>query len=152
MFTAAFLGNRAPSFTISIHPPFKMLNGTEPDMRLLRVIGARAFAHMETFTKKLDLNAVEGRLVGYISNSKSCRVYDLATRCIMESKKVVFIETPSRLLPPSLEKTPPQLLRQGVDGHNYILTTNFCGTFPTSLRCGTPCLELPSITSLRAGF
>ena len=62
-----------------------MLHGTEPDLRILRVIGARAFVHIETYSKTLEIKAVEGRLVGYINNSKSYRVYNPATRRIMES-------------------------------------------------------------------
>ena len=75
MFTAAFLGNSAPHPAIGMQSPYKLLHGTEPDLRLLRVIGARAFAHTETYSKKLELKAVEGRLVGYSNNSKSYRVY-----------------------------------------------------------------------------
>ena len=74
MFTAAFLGNRAPHSAIGMQSPFKMLNGADPDLRLLRVIGARAFVHIETHTKTLELKAVEGRLVGYSNDSKSYRV------------------------------------------------------------------------------
>ncbi|CAN0542042.1 unnamed protein product, partial [Laminaria digitata] len=51
MFTAAFLGNRAPHSAIGMQSPYKMLHGTEPDLRLLRVIGSRAFVHIETYSK-----------------------------------------------------------------------------------------------------
>ena len=84
--------------------------------------------HVERRTKKLALKAVEGRLVGYSSDSKSYRVYNPVTRCIIESRNVIFIETPSRLLPPPSEG--PQFLMQelppGDDpdrdskGHSYI--------------------------------
>ena len=84
-------------------------------------------------TKKLALKAVEGRLVGYSSDSKSYRVYNPVTRCIIESRNVIFIETPSRLLPPPSKG--PQLLKQelppGDDpdrdskGHNYITDDHF---------------------------
>ena len=73
MFTAAFLGNRAPHSAIGMQYPYKMLHGTEPNLRLLRVIGARAFAHIETYSKNLELKAVE-ELVGSGNNSKSDRV------------------------------------------------------------------------------
>ena len=66
----AFLGNRAPHSAIGMQSPYKMLHGTEPDLKLLRVIGARAFVHIETCSKHLEFKAVEGRQVGY-SNSKS---------------------------------------------------------------------------------
>ena len=71
MFTAAFLGNRAPHSAIGMQSPYKVLHGTEPDLRFLRVIGAQAFVHIETYSKNLELKAVEGQLVGYRNNSKS---------------------------------------------------------------------------------
>ena len=79
MFTAAYVGNRAPHFTLNMQSPHKKLKGTEPDVRILRVIGARAFVHTKRRIKKLALKAVEGRFVGYNSNRKSYRVYNPAT-------------------------------------------------------------------------
>ena len=49
MFTAAFLGNRAPHSAIGVQSPYKMLHGTEPDLRFVRVVGARTFLHIETY-------------------------------------------------------------------------------------------------------
>ena len=110
-----------------------MLKGLEPDLWIFRVIGARAFVHVERRTKKLALKADEGRLVGCSSNSKSYRVYNPVTRYIMESRNVIFIDTLSRLLPPPSKG--PQLLMQelppGDDpdrdnkGHNYITDDDF---------------------------
>ena len=107
--------------------PYKMLNGTEPDLKLLRVIRARAFMHIETYPKNLDLKAVEGRCVGYSNNGKSYRVYKPATRQIMGSRNVMFIETLSRLFPPPLEETSRQVNPQsnGMDDHNYITEDDF---------------------------
>ena len=127
MFTAAFLINTAPHSAIGMQSPYKMLHGTEPDLRLLQVNGARAFVHIETYSKNLELKAVEGRLVGYSNNSKSYRVYNPATRRIMESRNVVFIETPSRLFSPPLEETsrqtnPPS---NGMNDHNYSTDNDF---------------------------
>lgn len=108
IFTAAFLGNRAPHSVIDILSPYKMLHGTEPDVHLLCVIGVSAFVHIEThiemhietYSKSPELKAVEGRLAGHSNISKSYRTYNPATRCIMESRNVVVIETSSRLPPP----------------------------------------------------
>ena len=60
--------------------------------------------------------------MGKIKNSNSCRVYNPATRRIMETRNVSFIETPSRLFPPSLEENSRQIIPQsnGMDDHNYI--------------------------------
>ena len=90
MFTAAFLVNRAPHSAIDIQSPYKIIHRTEPDLRLLRVIGARAFVHIEAYSKTFELKAVEGRLVGYSNNSKGYRVYNPATWRIMESRNVIF--------------------------------------------------------------
>ena len=127
MFTAAFLGNRAPHSAIGMQSPYKMLHGTEPDLRLLRVIGARAFVYIETYSKKLELKAVEERLVWYNNDSKSYRVYNPATRRILESRNAIFIETPSRLFPPPLEETLQQVNppRNGMDNHNCITDDDF---------------------------
>ena len=48
MFTAASLGNRASHSAIGMQSPCKMPRGTEPDLILFRVIGARAFENIET--------------------------------------------------------------------------------------------------------
>ena len=57
--------------------------------------------HQETYTKKLEHRAWEGRLVGYSMDSKSYRIYNAETRRVRESRNVVFIDTPSIVPPPS---------------------------------------------------
>lgn len=59
MFTAAFVGNGAPHSAIGMRFPSRRLHGTELDLRPLQVIGARAFVHIETHPKTLELKAVE---------------------------------------------------------------------------------------------
>ena len=78
-FTAAYAENRALHSALNIQSPYKTRKGTELDLRIFRVIGARTFVHIERRTKKLALKVFEGRLVGYSSNSKSYRVYNLVT-------------------------------------------------------------------------
>ena len=119
-FTAAFLGNKASHSAIGMQSPYKMLHGTEPDLRLFRVIGARTFVHIETYSKNFELKAVEGRLVGCSNNGKSYRVYNPATRRIMKSRNVIFFEIPSRLFPPPLEENSQQVNTpsNGMDAHN----------------------------------
>lgn len=63
MITAAFLGNRTPhSAAIVIQSLCKVLHGIKFDLRLVPVTSAGAIVHIETHTKKLELQAVEGRL------------------------------------------------------------------------------------------
>ena len=60
--------------------------------------------------------------MGYSNNSKSYWVYNPATRRIKESRRVTFIETPSRLFLPSLQETSQQIIqpRNGMDNNNYV--------------------------------
>ena len=100
--TASYLSNRAPHAALGNKTPFQALYGKPAHLGHLRVIGARAFVHIETFTKKLDARAWEGRLVGYSTDSTSFRVYHPEIRKVHESRNVVFIETPSVAPDPDL--------------------------------------------------
>lgn len=59
--------------------------------------------------------------MGYSTNTKSYRVYNPVTQRIMESRSVMFIETPSQLLLPSWDVAHTQGLPScdGIDVHNY---------------------------------
>ena len=100
--TASYLSNRAPHAALGNKTPFRDLYSKPAHLGHLRAIGARAFVHIETFTKKLDARAWEGRLVGYSTDSTSFRVYHPETRKVRESRNVVFIETPSVAPDPDL--------------------------------------------------
>ena len=58
---AAYLKNRTPHKALKMETPFKMLHGEEADLSHLRVIGARAFVHINDF-RKLDAAAREGKV------------------------------------------------------------------------------------------
>ena len=64
MQTAVFLSNRSPHAALNNGTPYKALYGKDAYLGHLRVIGSRAFVHHETYTKKLEHRAWEGRLVG----------------------------------------------------------------------------------------
>ena len=70
MQTAVYLGNRAPRASLADETPYKALYGKDANLGHLRVIGARAFVHVETHTKKQEHRAWEGRLVGYSMDSR----------------------------------------------------------------------------------
>ena len=97
MLTAAYLLNRSPHPALGMETHYKKLNGKEADLSLLKIIGARAFVHID---KKLGNKAWEGRLCGHRQESKACRVYNPETRKVVESRNVVFIETPPHAVPP----------------------------------------------------
>ena len=48
MLTAAYLSNRSPHSALGMETPYKKLYGKEADLSLLKIIGARAFVHIET--------------------------------------------------------------------------------------------------------
>ena len=82
--------------------PYKALYCKDAHLGHLRAIGAWAFVHVETHTKKLENCAWEGHLVGYSVDSKSFRVYNSSTSSVRESRNVISIETPSVLPEPDL--------------------------------------------------
>ena len=88
---ASYLSNRAPHAALGNKTPFQALYGKPAHSGHLRAIGARAFVHIETFTKKLDARAWEGHLAGYSTDSTSFRVYHPETRKkVRERQNVVF--------------------------------------------------------------
>ena len=82
--------------------PYSKMHNLEPDLTGLRAIGARAFVHRETYTKKLEDRAFEGKLCGYSHNSKAYRIYNPAKGTVVESRNVTFLETPAYTLPPDV--------------------------------------------------
>ena len=77
--------------------------------------------------------------MGYSNNSKSYRVYNPANLRIMESSNDIFMETPSRLFPLSLEDTSQQIFppSNDMDDHNYVTDDDFL----SDLRDYTSVLE-----------
>ena len=53
MLTAAYLFNRMPHSGLDMETPFKWLYGKEVNLSHLKIIGARAFAHIKD-AKKLE--------------------------------------------------------------------------------------------------
>ena len=102
MFTATYLANRTPHSTLEGATPYSKMHNLEPDLTGLRAIGARAFVHRETYTKKLEDRAFEGKLCGYSHNSKAYRIYNPAKGTVVESRNVTFLEMPAYTLPPDV--------------------------------------------------
>lgn len=69
-----------------------MLCGTERDLWLPQGTDARVLVLIKTYIKN--------------ENSNCCRVFYSITRRIIGSRSVIFIKTPSFLLPASLTDTP----------------------------------------------
>ena len=69
MQTAVYVSSRVPHAGLANETPYKALYGKDSHLGHLRAIGAQAFVHVETHTKKLHRRAWEGRLVGYSVDS-----------------------------------------------------------------------------------
>ena len=100
---ASYLCNRAPHSALNHETPYKPLHGKDSDLRHLRVIGSRAFVHVETHQKKLDTRAWEGHIVGFGQDSLAYRVYHAGSQTVRESRNVIIIETPSVVHAPDFE-------------------------------------------------
>ena len=96
------LSQQVPHSTLEGATPYSKMHNLEPDLTGLRAIGARAFVHRETYTKKLEDRAFEGKLCGYSHNSKAYRIYNPAKGTVVESRNVTFLEMPAYTLPPDV--------------------------------------------------
>lgn len=157
IFTVTLLGDGAPYSAINMESLYKVLHKTEPDLKLLELIGTRTFIHSETHAKNLECNAVERCLMGYYNNGESCCVYSPAARRILESRNVIFITTPSCLYPPLPGEARMQACGYGhvSDNKNYKYVTDatsFCVSLATTLRWRNSSQTLLSIPSPQAGI
>ena len=92
IFTAAYLSNRSPHSALGGATPYFRMYDKEADLSGLRAIGARAFVHRETYTRKLDDRSFEGKLCGFGQDRRAYSIYNPAkgTSC-----NVTFLETPA---------------------------------------------------------
>ena len=95
IFTAAYLSNRSPRSALGEATPYFRMHNKEADLSALRVIGARAFVHRETCTKKPHDRALEGKLCGFSRDSRAYRIYSPAKGTVVESRNVTFLDTPA---------------------------------------------------------
>ena len=91
-FTTVYLSNRLPHAALGESYPFSKMH-KEVDMTSLRVIGARAFVHTETY------KAFEGKLCGFSPNSRAYRIYNAEKGTVVESQNVTFLQCPSYTQP-----------------------------------------------------
>ena len=97
--TAAYSSNRSSHSALGGAAPYSRMNNNEADLSRLRAIGARAFVHRETYTRKLDDRAFEVKLCRFSQDSRAYRIYNPAKGTVVESRNVTFLETPAYSLP-----------------------------------------------------
>ena len=108
---ASYSCNRIPHSALNMETPYKKLYGKDADLSHLKIIGARAFVRIKT-SNKLDHTSWEGTVCGFSeTESNSYRIWNRKARRVVESRNVVFIETPPNLLLAAIGLSPQQDLR-----------------------------------------
>lgn len=70
------------------------MHGKQAVLSDLRVIGARAFVHIEAYTTKLGDKARGGKLCGFNLNSRAYRLYNQAKTIVVEGRNAPVLLTP----------------------------------------------------------
>lgn len=92
LLTACHVHNRVPSRKLKISP-YEIWKNRTPNLSYLRVWGCLAFFRVpDPKRMKLGPRALKGVFVGYAENSKACKILDLGSNVIVESREVDFIE------------------------------------------------------------
>jgi hypothetical protein len=91
---ATFLVNRHPSSSIQNQIPHQILHDTPLDYASFRVFGCLCYPNLiATSPHKLAPRSAPCVFLGYPSSHKGYRCLDMATRCIIISRHVIFNES-----------------------------------------------------------
>ena len=92
--TYVYLKNRSPTKALDGITPYEAWSGIKPDVSILRIFGCSAYPHVPKIErKKLDIKTRKCVLLGYGTNQKGYRLYDVKRKKIVHSRDVVFDET-----------------------------------------------------------
>ena len=92
--TAVYLRNRSPTKAVERMTPFEAWNGEKPNIDHLRTFGCASYAHVaKDERQKLDSKATKCVLLGYGSETKGYRLYDLKRLKVVYSRDVLFCES-----------------------------------------------------------
>lgn len=89
LFTAFYISNRSPHSALT-------------EMIYIR-LAARVSIYIETQGAKLDDRVYEENLVGFSTDSRTSHIYNPTIKTV-ESRNVIFLETPAYSVPPSEEE------------------------------------------------
>ena len=91
--TSVYLLNRLPTKFIQNKTPLEAWSGVRPTAKHLKVFGSLCYFHVPSAKRgKLDARAEKGILVGYATESKGYRVFNLNSAKIQVSRDVQFDE------------------------------------------------------------
>ena len=92
--TMVYLRNRCPTKALNGVTPHEAWSGCKPDVSHLRVFGCRAYAHVPKMERqKLEPKTRKCVMLGYGTQQKGYRLYDLQWSRVIHSRDVVFDET-----------------------------------------------------------
>ena len=91
--TSVYLLNRLPTKSVQNKTPLEAWSGVRPTAKHLKVFGSLCYFHVPSAKRgKLDARAEKGILVGYATESKGYRVFNLNSTKIQVSRDVQFDE------------------------------------------------------------
>ncbi|KAL0300270.1 UNVERIFIED_CONTAM: Retrovirus-related Pol polyprotein from transposon RE1 [Sesamum angustifolium] len=118
VYTAVYLLNRCPTKAVQNMTPIEAWSGKKPSAKHLRVFGSICYVHIPTEKRhKLEEKTEKGIFLGYNTQSKGYRIYNLKTKKLIISRDVEFdedamwnwdeekVERQSVMIP---KETPPQ--------------------------------------------
>ena len=92
--TYVYLKNRSPTKALDGITPYEAWSGINPDVSILYIFGCSAYPHVPKIErKKLDIKTRKCVLLGYGTNQKGYRLYDVKRKKIVHSRDLVFDET-----------------------------------------------------------
>ena len=99
--TVSYICNWIPHSVLNMETPCKKLYRKDTDLSHLKIIGARAFAHIKNPNKvPVGRTSWERMVCGFSETEiNSYRIWNSKKRRVVESRNGVFIETPPNLLP-----------------------------------------------------
>ena len=103
--TAVYLHNRSPTRAVEGKTPFEAWTKEKPDVSHLKAFGCLSYAHVpKDERQKLDAKARMCIMLGYGTETKAYRLYDVERKRVIFSREVVFDETKNGIEKESVSK------------------------------------------------
>ena len=92
--TSVYVTNMSPHASVDSKTPHEAWHNTKPDISHLRPFGCLAYCHIpDQRRSKLDAKAIKCIFLGYTQGAKGYRFWNPATRKVVVSRDVVFVES-----------------------------------------------------------
>ncbi|XP_021747861.1 uncharacterized protein LOC110713721 [Chenopodium quinoa] len=92
--TTCYILNRVSVRAITNKTPYELIKGRKPNISYFRSFGCKCFVHNNGKRNlgKFDERSDEAVFLGYASDSKAYKVYNIRTMCVEESVHIIFDE------------------------------------------------------------